>query len=146
MDSGNNADNLESVCSGLRLEFRPSLSDNGTLSRDEIARLDRLPWEKGATLSLFGCNSGVARDGWAVAGAFARAQSVTTIGQSGFSYISASPSEYVAPKPGDKNIYLLPFAMHKNSDWLSKVWQKITEEYFGAVPKGRRMPGVVFQP
>lgn len=98
------------------LEFRPTASSDGTLTRADIAALPVLAWGAGARLTLMGCNTGLAEDrGWSPAGAFAKAQGVPTMGQTGYAYFSTSPSSYSEIDASSTTVYLWAFRRGKNA-------------------------------
>ena len=93
------------------------------LSKSDISIADikgfaKLPWKDKATMTLFSCRSGIAGAGMTLAGEFAKAQNVTTIGQKGYTYFSSDPAQDVPIKPDDKKIYLGAFVRRRNF-WYS---------------------------
>ena len=89
--------------SNTGLEFRADPKDpladgnvpgETTLRKSEIASLPVLPWQSSGVLWLFACNTGIERNGWSPAQAFANRQSVETYGTLGYAYFSEQYDKY----------------------------------------------------
>ena len=109
------------------LEFISCGGNDGTFKQNEIIALPKLPWHERGFLILAGCNSGLNRSGWSPAQVFAKSQSVTTLGQTGYAYFSTTWNKYVE-KTTQTSICLWAFRRGKN----------------GALGSGDRMTGNVF--
>ena len=99
------------------LEFLASNSEDGTISYDEILSLPRLSWAKDATLTLYGCNSGIsgeARD-LSIAELFSESQKTIVCGQKGYAYFSESDIEYKKISTTSKVVYLWAYKRGQNS-------------------------------
>lgn len=104
------------------LEFAKSYQDDGTITRGEIVKLEKLPWTTDGLLILSGCNSGlVGARGWAPSGVFAESQRVKTTGQAGFAYFSENKDSYIEidqSKTKSSIVYLWPYKRRRNSSWF----------------------------
>jgi lysozyme family protein len=98
------------------LEFSSLDGTSGTLKREDITALKKLPWaSNSAQLVIFGCNTGLrGTRGWCPAEHFAQTQAVTTIGETGYSYFSKSQSSYEVQSASDNTIYLHAYKRGKN--------------------------------
>lgn len=112
-------------------EFKSSSTEDGTVSKGELASLPKLNWLAGGELVLHGCNTGVTGDrGWTPAEVLAKSQGVPTTGQTGYGYFSQQYGTYVEWHPSYLVVHLWAYSRKKNS-------------LFG---DGSRMPGKVFAP
>lgn len=105
----------------------------GTLTKDEIARLPKMPWTKGGgvRLHLCGCNTGlVGERGWCPAQVLAHSQGVAASGQTGYAYFSSDAETYKAITERDTTVFLRAYKRGRN----------------GLTGDGRRMEEKVFQP
>lgn len=116
---------------GLEFAAIPGTGD-GTITREEVSQLDRLPWSKSGSLVLYGCNTGKTGEGrsWTPAQAFADAQGVQTTGTTGYAYFSKSRDKHVKISDDSTEVYLHPYKWGKNG-------------YFG---DGETMPDQTFTP
>lgn len=114
------------------LEFAPVNGADATLRRDEMESLEKMPWASYARLDMRGCNTGMTgeRRAWSIAEVMAESQRVLTIGQMGYSYFSASRSEYVEINEQTLNVYLWAYHRKKN-------------DHFG---DGSMIPAKIYQP
>lgn len=99
-------------------EFAPLSGQSGTLNRDEMSLLARLPWADSGTvrLELNGCNTGLRESrGWCPAEHLAQTQIVPCRGEIGYSYFSKSLDQYTQQDAGDPEIYLHAFKRGKNA-------------------------------
>ncbi len=101
---------------GLEFDAAPGNPDS-TLSREDIARLDRLSWDQRAGhLVLGGCNTGATGTrGWSPATEFAKAQGVLTSGEPGFAYFSTKPDTFQPVSKGSQQVYLGAFRRKRNA-------------------------------
>lgn len=118
---------------GLEFVVHPS----ETLSRQEIERLPRLPWDSEGSLVLHGCNTGLVGEqrGWCPASAFASSQRVRTLGQAGFSFFSAVPDEYQRITRETPAVYLWAYHHSHNAPGIGNK---------ARIGTGRRIDGVWF--
>ncbi|MFT0732903.1 hypothetical protein [Ralstonia wenshanensis] len=116
---------------GLEFAAIPGTGD-GTITREEVSQLAKLPWQKTGELILYGCNTGRAGEGrsWTPAQAFADAQGVKTSGTTGYAYFSTSRDKHVKITDDSTEVYLHPYKWGKNG-------------YFG---DGEAMPDKIFTP
>lgn len=104
------------------LEFRRNPNDqqldadnDGTLKKDEIRNLIRLPWGPYGHLILCGCNTGLnGQRGWSPAAVFAARQQVPTLGQAGYAYFSKNWENYATKSPTDRRICLWAYTGGRN--------------------------------
>lgn len=101
---------------GDGIELMVSGSNNGTLEKQEIEALPKLFWMPSATLTLYGCNTGIrgAKRNWSIAEAFASTQRVKTLGQSGYAYFSKKRDVYEENDHSSSRLYLWAFRRRRN--------------------------------
>ncbi len=76
-----------------------------------------MSWAKDATLTLYGCNSGIsgeARD-LSIAELFSESQKTIVCGQKGYAYFSESDIEYKKISTTSKEVYLWAYKRGQNS-------------------------------
>jgi hypothetical protein len=116
---------------GLEFKSEKKGGNDGTLTKKEIALLDKLPWDsKTGHLILHGCNTGLVMErGWCPAQEFANRQGIRTTGQQGYAYFSKlwDQHEEIATEGA---VYLWAYERRKN----------------GILGDGTRMEGLVFSP
>jgi len=103
--------------SGDGLEFAALDGASGTLLRDEMGALVRLPWTdvQSVRLLLFGCNTGLRGGrGWCPAEHLAQTQLVPARGETGYSYFSKQLNTYEAQVASDQSVYLHAYKRGKN--------------------------------
>jgi hypothetical protein len=111
------------------LEFE---GEGNTYDRNDIKASPVLPWDpKDGFLVLHGCNTAIPRKpNWSPSGEFAARQRVPTLGQLGYSYMSAEDEQYVRINRNTPRVYL----------WTYKRGQN---DPFG---DGRKTPGEIAHP
>ena len=107
------------IGSDTGLEFADGPGDpNKTLDKEALRALPVLPWSRpSGVLELHGCNSGVMRGItlWAPAQLLAHTQSVTTIGEAGWSYFSKYPEVFYPIDRTSTRVYLHAYPTGRNT-------------------------------
>ena len=91
---------------------RNEVTEDGTISYDEISQLEKLRWSPNANLVLHGCNTGLRGTSvQSIADVFAiRQEKCRVHGQKGWAYFSRKEAVYERTSPTDKEIYLWAFS------------------------------------
>ena len=91
------------------------LAGETTLQLSEINSLEILPWKENGSLWIYGCNTGVERDGWSPAQAFSSMQKILTYGTMGYAYFSEKYDSFDRHDSfGDDPLYLRAYKRGKN--------------------------------